>query len=73
MFMYCYSMFMYIYSYVCVVFCFIVLFCVLFCVNVYLQMPPGLNPIAGNKIYQKINDSTIRAPSSICRDEEHCR
>ena len=22
------------------------------CVNVYLQLPPGLNPIAFNKIYQ---------------------
>jgi len=23
------------------------------CVNVYLQLPPGLNPIAFNKIYNK--------------------
>ena len=25
------------------------------CVNVYLQLPPGLNPIAVKKIYQYIN------------------
>ena len=45
-------MFMHFYCYVCVVFCFIVLFFVMFCVNVYLQLPSGLNPIAVNKIYQ---------------------
>jgi len=71
MFMYSYCMFMYFYCYVCIVFCFIVLFCVLFVCNVYLQLPPGLNPIAGNKIYQKINDSAIRAPSSTSCNEEH--
>ena len=25
------------------------------CVNVYLQLPPGLNPITVNKIYQYMN------------------
>ena len=39
MFMYSYCKFKYFYCYVCAVFCFIVL-----CLNVYLQVPPVVNP-----------------------------
>jgi len=48
--MYSYCMYMYFYCYVCEVLslcCFV--YCL--CVNVYLQLPPGLNPIAISTIY----------------------
>ena len=31
------------------------------CVNVYLQLPPGLNPIGGKKIYHYININNLLA------------
>ena len=30
------------------------------CVNVYLQIPPGTNPIAVNKMYQYININIVK-------------
>jgi len=51
MFMYSYHMFMYFYCYEGVVFC-LCCFVYCLCVNVYFQLPPALNPIAVNKIYQ---------------------
>jgi len=58
MFIYSYFMFIYFYCYACVVFSFIVFFCVLYCVNVYLQLPPGLNPMAINKCKRYISPIT---------------
>jgi len=43
---------MYFYCYVYVVFCFIVFFYRLY-VNVYLQLPPSLNPVAVKKYINK--------------------
>ena len=41
-----------IYIFLLLYICCILFNCVVLCVNVYLQVPPGLNPIAVNKIYQ---------------------
>ena len=35
------------------------------CVNVYLQLPPGVNPIAANKIYQYQYIKNLRSPIKI--------
>jgi len=54
-FMYSYCIFMYFYCYVCCIVFHCVVLCsvvVCVCVNVYLKLPPGLNPIPVNKIYQ---------------------
>jgi len=59
-------MFMYSYCYVCIFIAMYVLYSVslhcsvyCLCVNVYLQLPLGVNQIAVNKIYQYINKNEI--------------
>jgi len=55
MYLYCYVyvFLLYVYGFLLSCMCCILFHCVVLRVNMYLQLPPGLNPIAVNKIYTK--------------------